>query len=511
MASRPAEPARMSNPSRLSLAAGLVLALLSAAPPARAQAVAFPLKVSPNGRYLVDQAGRPFRIHGDAGWDVAQKVTLAELRAYLDDRRAKGFNTILTYWGASIDYVVENTTCPGALGASGARPFLRDTAGNPWNGALATPDFSTPNEAYFAWIDTVVAEAAARNLLVLFGALYLGYDNGGIDGWMQALNNGANTQAVSFGFGQFLGNRYRNAANVIWYMGGDNSIPGVGSETEARALKVLQGVKAAGAAQLWTAHYIHDYLSTDAATFAPFMDLEHVYTHGPYPTLGPTYPLARLGYQHAPALPAFLLETTYEGDHGSTPLEIREYMWGASLSAIGGVVFGNGVLWKFDTAQSPGWVAALDSTGARDMQRLGALLDPLPWYRLVPSGLDGMTTLVTAGGGTYGSWSHGGSVGGHDYVVAAADAQGAALVAYVPDTHAGSLTVAMGALAAPSSARWYDPTTGASTAVAGAPFPNAGTHVFTPPAAPHADGSHDWVLVIETNPTPVELLGFRVQ
>jgi Protein of unknown function (DUF4038)/Putative collagen-binding domain of a collagenase len=500
----------MPTPRRLLLASGLALAALLAAPPARAQSVAFPLKVSPNGRYLVDQTGRPFRIHGDAGWDIAQKVTLAELRSYLDDRRAKGFNTILTYWGASIDYVTENTTCPGALGAGGARPFLRDTAGNPWNGALATPDFSTPNAAYFAWIDTVVAEAAQRNLLVLFGALYLGYDHGGIDGWTQAVENSANTQAVSFGFGQFLGNRYRNAANLIWYVGGDNAIPGVGSETEARVLKVLQGVKAAGATQLWTAHYIHDYLSTDASTFAPFMDLEHVYTHGPYPTLGPTYPLARLGYQHAPALPSFLLETTYEGDHASTRAQTREFMWGAALSTVGGAVFGNGVLWKFDTAGSPGWIAAMDSPGARDMQRLGALLDPLPWHRLVPSGLSGMTTLVTAGGGTYGSWSHGGSSGGHDYVVAAADVQGAVLLAFVPDTHVGSLTVTLAPLAAASFARWYDPTTGVSTPVAGSPFPNTGTQAFTVPAAAHADGSRDWVLVLETTATPVEILGFRI-
>lgn len=497
----------MRVPLGLSLAAGL--ALLAAAP-VPAHAVAFPLKASPNGRYLVDQAGTPFRIHGDAGWDVAQKVTLAELRAYLDDRRAKGFNTVLTYWGASVDYVTNSTTCPGSIGAGGARPFLRDAAGNPWNGAMATPDFSSPNPAYFAWIDTVIAEAASREMLVLFGALYLGYDHGGSDGWLRALDNPANTQAVSFGFGQFLGNRYRNAANVIWYVGGDNSLLAAGSESEARALKVLQGVQAAGATQPWTAHWIHDYLSTEAAAFAPSFDLQHVYTHGPYPTLGPTYPLARLAYQQVPARPAFLLETTYEGNWGSTAVDIRGYMWSAALSAVGGVVYGHGVLWMFDTAQSPGWIAAMQSPGAHDMRRLGALLDPLPWHRLVPSGLDGMATLVTAGGGTYGTWSHAGSLGGQDYVVAAADAQGTALVAYVPTTHTGSLTVTLAPMAGASFARWYDPTTGASTPVAGSPFPNTAPQTFTPPSAPHADGSRDWVLVLETAPTPVELLDFGI-
>jgi hypothetical protein len=503
----------MQASSRVSRATRAALAALFAALPSMAAAAApyvFPLQVSPSGRYLVDQAGQPFRVQGDAGWDIAQKVTLAELQLYLDDRKARGFNTVLTYWGISVDYVQGGTTCPGALGAGGARPFLLDVSGQPWDGAMATPDFSTPNEAYFSWIDTVVSEADSRNMAVLFGAMYLGYANGVSDGWWQAINNTSNTQAVSFGFGQFLGGRYAQAKNVIWYLGGD-MLPAAGSEGEARTLKVLQGIQAAGATQLWTAHYVHEYLSTDESAFAPFMDLEHVYTHGPYPTLGPTYPLARLAYQHTPALPSFLFETSYEGEHGSSPPQIREFLWGAALSAVGGVVFGNSPVWKFDTAHNPGWIPALDSTGAHDMTRMGALLDALPWQRLVPSGLAGMITLVTAGGGTYGSWSHAGSVGGDDWVVAAADAQGTALVAYVPDTHAGSFTVDLTVMADAADARWYDPTTGASTTVPGSPFPNTGPQPFTAPAAPHADGSHDWVLVLETSPSPVELLGFGVE
>lgn len=478
--------------------------------PATGAAYVFPLKVSSNGRYLIDQNNKPFRIQGDAGWDIAQKVTLAELRTYLDDRQAKGFNTILTYWGISMDYVLNNTTCPGALGASGARPFLLDAAGNPWNGAMATADFSSPNAAYFAWIDTIVAEAAARNMVVLFGALYLGYNNGAADGWWQALNNSKNTQAVSFAFGQFLGNRYKDDPNVIWYLGAD-MLPAAGSEGETRTLKVLQGIKAAGATQLWTAHYVHEYLSTDESAFAPFMDIEHVYTHGSYPSLGPTYPLARLGYQHTPALPAFLMETTYEGEHGVTAAQIREYMWGAALGAIGGVVFGNNPVWLFDTARNPGWIPALNSTGADDMKRMGALLDLVPWQRLVPSGLAGTSSVVTAGAGTYGSWNTGGSSGGDDYVVAAADASGSAILAYVPSPHTGGVTIDLSLLAAAVHARWYDPTTGASVVIAGSPFPNTSAHAFTVPATAHADGSHDWVLVLETTPTPVELMSFRIE
>jgi hypothetical protein len=55
----------------------------------------------------------------------------------------------------------------------------------------------------------------------------------------------------------------------------------------------------------------------------------------------------------------------------------------------------------------------------------------------------------------------------------------------------------MSQLSAAANARWYDPTTGAFVVIAGSPIANTGTHVFSPPATQHSDGSGDWVLVVE--------------
>jgi hypothetical protein len=46
-------------------------------------------------------------------------------------------------------------------------------------------------------------------------------------------------------------------------------------------------------------------------------------------------------------------------------------------------------------------------------------------------------------------------------------------------------------------ARWYDPSRGVYAAIAGSPFLNAGSRVFTPPGK-NGDGDEDWVLVLET-------------
>src|SRR5688572_1493154 len=55
----------------------------------------FPLSIAPGRRYLQDAAGKPFLIHGDTAWSLIAQLTLEGAEHYLQDRSARGFNTIL--------------------------------------------------------------------------------------------------------------------------------------------------------------------------------------------------------------------------------------------------------------------------------------------------------------------------------------------------------------------------------------------------------------------------------
>ena len=55
------------------------------------------LKVSPNGRYFVDQDGKPFFYLGDTCWLLFQRLDREEVDEYLKDRAAKGFTVIQAY------------------------------------------------------------------------------------------------------------------------------------------------------------------------------------------------------------------------------------------------------------------------------------------------------------------------------------------------------------------------------------------------------------------------------
>jgi hypothetical protein len=55
----------------------------------------FPVRVSANGRHLVDASGAPFLLHGDTAWSLIVQLTKEEAEEYLENRRQKGFNAIL--------------------------------------------------------------------------------------------------------------------------------------------------------------------------------------------------------------------------------------------------------------------------------------------------------------------------------------------------------------------------------------------------------------------------------
>jgi hypothetical protein len=539
----------------------------------------FPLAPSTDGHYVVDAAGTPFRVQGDASWDAHLNLTLADLRVYLNDRKARGINALFTYVSNPVAYFA-GSSAPWAVQLGGrsagtaALPFTLNAAGGAWDGdptfAHHDASFASPNDAYFAWVAQFVDEAASRGMAVLLAPMYLGFGQGALDGWYQTLANTANTQSVCFAFGKYLATGhgaftgFKSRSNVIWVDGGD-MIPTNGSEGALRALQVLEGLQAGGATQIHTAHWVHDVLTPDQTDFAPHLSANAAYTHGSYPSLGPTYAEARALYATTPSRPEWLIETTYWGEHGASRAQLREFHWGAALSTIGGVVMGFGPFWGFavsadgtsstsittttawqsstgyaldqyvsrkgnwyravkggqsgttgpsGTASSIAdgsvtwtfvatgdWRVLLGESAVVDFQRMGAFLNGIAWYHLVPSGLAGMATLVTTGTGTPTQWSDDTfESGGEDWIVSAAARDGTLLLAYVPSTHQGAFTVAMSVMRASARARWLDPTSGAFAAdPAGSGFvlANKGTHSFATPGL-NATGDADWVLVLDT-------------
>ena len=448
----------------------------------RARSYLYPLRLSGDRRYLVDQRGTPFLLKGETAWLALVNLTEEEQDAYLQDRDDKGFNTVEVML-LNANYTKTPNPVPPA-NRYGELPFRVPGA------------FATADDAYFDRAAAFVDRAARHGVLVLVAPMYLGYD-GGREGWFASLDAPGNTRDVCRRYGRFVGSKFKERNNVVWVAGGDHAPP-PGSEAEARHWEMLQGIQEAGAHQLWTGHWNFGHkggISTDEPLFAPAMDLNGVYQYVD------TYRYTARAFGVRPPRPVFLLESAYEREHARTEMQpFRKAWWWSMLSGAAGVLWSNNFLWMCESARGTyaaeygsadrtvsSWAAELDSAGTYEAMHLHALFEALPWHRLVPMHvMDG--ALVVSGEGHR-----------RDRIVAAATPERDVIVVYVPLTgrRTRSFTVDLSGVRAPVRARWFDPSTGEYVPIAMPPALRNAVEFTTPGA--NRSGTNDWVLVVQAD------------
>jgi hypothetical protein len=422
------------------LALGAWLGLAAAAP---AQEVAFPLRIEPGGRHLVDQRGVPFLIHGDTPWSLTHNLTLEEAVRYMTVRKEQGFNTLMVSTPDAYDPDGGKTYAPDRYGQ---QPFVED-------------DLTRPNEPYWAHVDRVFQEARKLGFLLLVTPAYLGADR---DGYVDLLKKAGPPRCRQYGL--WIGNRYRALPNILWVHGGDRNPWDVKDEVRALA----QAIREVDELHLHTAHWANGTAAFDWFSDETWLDVNSSYTYGP---VAWRILADRRG---VPPRPTFLIESHYENDFGGkTADDVRAYPYRALLSGAAGHLFGNKPLWYCGR----GWEQALDSPGARFMGYALALFRSRPWYDLEP---DARHQLVVAG-----HWESGADEG----VQAALTRDRTTAIAYLPAARRAVRLDLEQMIGQRLQGHWFDPRTGVATPIP--PLDRRGTHEFTAPA----DG--DWVLVLD--------------
>lgn len=417
----------------------------------------FPLKVSKNRRYLVDQHGKPFLIVGDSPQSLIGDLTLKQASFYLANRKKAGFNAI---W---VDLLCTTyTAClPDGSTVDGIAPFL--TQG----------DLSTPNPAYFARVDAVLRMAAHDGIVVFLDPIETG-------GWLDALRK--NGVAKDRAYGEFLGRRYKHFPNIVWWNGNDFQSWQDPSD-DADVLAVAHGIHSTDPHQLQTVE-LNYYASgsLDDPRWRSVIRLDGAYTYYA------TYAEVLKEYERKDFMPVYMQEAGYEFEQnlswispGTTETLRRQEYWTA-LSGATGQFYGNHYTWQF----LYDWEHHLDTAGSKQFGYLSRLLESLPWYRLHP---DIHHHVVTSG---YGTFDPEANVLSSDYVTAASTRNGRLALAYLPS--GGTVTVNMGHFAARVRVRWFDPTDGRFRG-SGAYRRNRGLARLTAPQRNSA-GDDDWLLVL---------------
>ncbi len=181
--------------------------------------------VSANGRYFVDQAGKPILVRGDSPWAILLNASPAQMDLYVSTRAAQGFNAVLLSLLGSVA-----NGGPSNSGATydGLLPFV---GGDP----------SRLNDAYWDRVEHFLT------LCRLAGITVMAYP---IDGWVGTAESGglagdwSNDTAQAYG--RAVAARLSGYPNVIWAVGGD--YPVAQPVSDARFAAVLAGLAPAG----WT-------------------------------------------------------------------------------------------------------------------------------------------------------------------------------------------------------------------------------------------------------------------
>lgn len=422
----------------------------------------YPLMMSANQRYLVDQNNVPFLLIGDSPQALIGDVSDSDAETYLADRQARGFNAM---W---INLLCNSYTRCKSDGSTfdGIHPFKKPG------------DLSTPNEVYFKRADDMINLAAKHGMTVFLDPIETG-------GWLSTLKeNGA---AKDRDYGAYLGNRYKRFPNIVWLSGNDFQT-WTDSSDNAAVLAVAQGIQAGDPGHIQTIEL--NYLvsgSLDDSSFASLIKLDAAYTYYP------TYAEVLREYNRPKFVPVFMVEANYEFENNNnldtgTPEVLRRQEYWTMLSGATGQLYGSKYSWQFYS----GWETHLDTPGATQLGYLKAFLTRRQWYNLVP---DRNHALVTNGYGTFAKGP--GSIMANDYLTAASTPDRSLAIAYMPTIR--TITVNMSKLNRPATARWFDPSNGTYSRIQGSPFANTGTQQFTP-SGRNSDGSGDWVLVLETTP-----------
>lgn len=425
-------------------------------------APAFPLTVQPGKRYLVDAGGKPFLVNGDTAWSLIAQLTRHEVERYLEDRRARGFNTIL------VSLIENHYSANPPANAYGQRPF-HDQQFFSLLPFWRVADYTAPDESYFAYADWVLRRAAEKGLLVLLAPSYTGCCS---DGWYDVMV--ANGPDRLHQYGEYLGRRYSSYTNIVWVHAGDSNPP---RKDLVRA--IAEGIRKHDPRALHTAHGGQS-AAIDYWHGEPWLQVNTVYTYGP------VYTAVLEQYTRPEILPFFLIESAYENEHEATEQRLRTQAYHAVLSGAAGQVFGNNPIWHFDSPNHwpapETWQEALGSRGAQSMTHLNDLLTGLRWWELQP---DEKNTLLTEGVGSDG-----------DRAVAALSSDRSFAVLYVPSSR--DISVNLGQLAGPHiDAHWYDPAAGSIPTVSGSPFPASGSRRLRPATVTNSSGFEDWVLILK--------------
>lgn len=416
------------------------------------------LQVSGNGRFLVTDDGTPFFWLGDTAWRL-QRLAPEDLAAYLDTRRAQGYNVI-----------------QGPILTHDSADDRGERNSDPFN----------PNEEFFRRIDHIVEETHRRDL---YSALVVA--------WGHDFNAFRDPDGAR-SYGRWLATRYRHRDNIIWIVAGEYAIDSWGEFALSIWRALGEGLRDGSEGRhLITVHgnWTPPALQTPSTFYHvdPWLSFNMIQSGqgGNNGAGAASWTLIEADYRKPPPKPVLDGEATYERDQtidgpiwDGAGVRRRAY-WSVFAGAFGHTYGADRVFYFED-----GWRERLFREGGATLVHLRRLMESRPMLTRIPD--QGLLAPMEGASGEplpCVRLSEHAPCGVPHHVQATRDANGSYAMVYIPQGDR-TVTVDTNLLSGRDLvAWWFKPGDGSASKIG--VFPRAGTLSATTPPG------DDWVLVLD--------------
>lgn len=339
------------------------------------------LIVSDEGRYLRHENGVPFFWLGETGWLMPERLNRDEVRFYLQKCKQAGYNVVQ----------VQTINAVPAMNVYGKYSMV--------DGFVCNKADHSNEYGYWEHMDYIIKIAEENGIYVGLVCIWGGLVKGGLMNVEQAKS-----------YGKFLAERYKNAPNIVWIIGGDirGDIKTEVWETLAYAIKSIDRN------HLMTFHPFGRTVSTTWFNNADWLDFNMFQSghrrygqrkgDGDYTIQDNTeednWRFVEYSLSQKPLKPVLDAEPSYEdipqGLHDIreprwTATDVRRYAYWSVFAGACGHTYGNNNIMQFyrpglvpSYGANRAWWHALEDAGFNQMQYLKNLILAFPYFERIP-------------------------------------------------------------------------------------------------------------------------------
>lgn len=352
------------------------------------------LRVSKDHRHLETVSGKPFFWLADTDWTLPMRLKWDDVLYLMDKRVSQGF-TVLQIVALDPEMDVQMRTPVGEK-------------------ALINDDLACRNEKYFEYLDWIIDMAEEKGLYVMllpaWGQLVVGEDWGG------HTYEKTVTEDNAYEYGDWIGRRYKDKANIIWCLGGDRQPIHKGVDYKNVWRKMAEGIGhgVTGCDLKWnvpdpcwsealmTYHTCFEMETGKYSTMTYWDDgeawIDFIMLQSGHGGKTQNYLQVKAEYNREIPMPVFDGEPAYEQMPSNWPDPfplhdewiVRKRAYWSLFAGAFGHTYGHSSVWCTisEKERSKGrpytWCEALDRPGAWQMRVLRDLVDSRPFADVVP-------------------------------------------------------------------------------------------------------------------------------